>query len=64
MTPKIGCPHCGNADQTLIEKYLEPLSQIREEADAQRPHHGKKFYCQVCGKSWIVQSLPLEGPQE
>lgn len=55
------CPHCGNNDERMIEKFIEPQSQIKEEAVAQRSH-GTKYYCEVCGKSWIVQRLPLEGP--
>lgn len=55
------CPHCGNTDKTLMSPYMEPTSQIAEEAQAQRAV-GKKWYCEQCAKTWIVQALPFEGP--
>jgi len=63
MPPKLTCPHCGNDAADLVDKWIEPISQIPEEAAAQRLH-GTKYTCQVCGKSWIVPKLPLEGPKE
>jgi len=61
MPPKLGCPHCGNDDQQQITPWIEPTSQITEEANMQR-EGGKKYYCEQCGKTWVVQRLPLEGP--
>ena len=61
MPPKLSCPHCGNDDQGQITKWLEPESQIKEEAQAQRAG-GKKYFCEQCGKTWVVQTLPLEPP--
>lgn len=57
MLPKLCCPHCGNEDQTLISKWIEPRNQI-----AGAPALDQKYYCEQCGKTWIVQRLPLEEP--
>lgn len=61
MAPETRCPHC-DADPRDIEKLIEPLSQIPEEAAAQRLS-GTRYYCQSCGKTWSQPKLPLEGPK-
>lgn len=62
MAPKFSCPHCGCSDTSLIQPWREPISQIEEEATRQHAA-GEKWYCECCGKDWVVQKLPFgEGP--
>lgn len=62
MADQISCPHCGCTDPGQIEPWREPLSQIQEEAEQQRAV-GQKWYCGQCGRTWVVQKLPFEGPR-
>lgn len=55
------CPHCGNKDPSMLQPWREPLSQIPDEAEKQKAV-GQKWYCECCGRTWIVQRLPFEGP--
>lgn len=51
----VACPHCGNEDRSLISKWIEPHLGDATNGD-------QKWYCEQCGKTWVVQKLPLEGP--
>jgi len=51
---ELTCPHCGNTDPSLMSPYMEPVSQIPEEALKQQSA-GKKWYCEQCGRAWIVR---------
>ena len=55
------CPHCGCNDPSLLTRWLEPKNQVLDAAQ-QRHDGGMKFYCERCGRTWVVQKLPLEGP--
>ena len=37
-----------------MSPYMEPVSQIPEEALKQQSA-GKKWYCEQCGRAWIVR---------
>lgn len=55
------CPHCGEKDTSMITPFMEPISQIPEEATRQQAA-GTKWYCECCGRTWVVQALPFRGP--
>lgn len=63
MSEPIACPHCGCDDKQQLEPWREPVSQIPEEAAEQRAI-GQKWFCGQCGRTWVVQRLPFDGPKQ
>jgi hypothetical protein len=57
----LSCVHCGNTDRTMITRWIEPANQITEERQEQIDQ-GTKYYCEQCGRTWVVQKLPFDGP--
>lgn len=51
------CPYCENDDPTQITIWLEPRSNLSEEAAAQE-QAGRKYYCEQCGRTWTMRPLP------
>lgn len=57
MATELACPHCGNTNRAMISKWIEPRPQVPG-----APAVDQKWYCEQCGKTWIVQALPFGGP--